>query len=59
MASDGLQRVTVTDIDVSFGQLVFLLIKVTFAAIPAAIIVAIIGTVLTLVMGGFIAALRH
>jgi hypothetical protein len=37
-----LQRVTVVDVDISFGSMVWLLIKLSFAAIPAAIIVFLI-----------------
>ncbi len=35
-------RVVITDIDISFGSLVLLMIKVAFAAIPASIILSII-----------------
>lgn len=53
------QKVVVTDIDVSFGQLVFLMIKITFAAIPAAIIVGFIVAIMGAVFGGLLAGLKH
>ena len=37
------ERVTVVDIDISFGQLVALFVKAAIAMIPAAIILGIIG----------------
>lgn len=59
-------RVIVTDIDVSFGQLMWIMIKITFAAIPAAIIIAVIGGLVALVFGllfgglaAALAAARH
>lgn len=47
------QRVTVVDIDVSFMQMVFLLLKFAIALIPAAVIltVAVLGTVYLLSKG--------
>lgn len=42
--------VTVTDVDIPFWSLATLLVKLTFAAIPAAIMVACIGLLIGLVM---------
>lgn len=38
-----LVKVTVTDVDISFGQMVALILKFTFACIPAAIVVGFFG----------------
>ena len=35
-------RVVVTDLDISFGNLIGLMLKVAFAAIPAALILALV-----------------
>jgi uncharacterized membrane protein YdjX (TVP38/TMEM64 family) len=45
-------RVTVVNFDVSFGNLVWLLVKVAIAAIPAVIILAVIGAMAFGVLGG-------
>jgi hypothetical protein len=42
MANGSENRVTVTNIDVPFGRLVFFFVKAGLAAIPAAIIVGLI-----------------
>lgn len=51
----GLQRTIVTDIDISFGRLIVIFIKFGLAAIPAAIvlsfIVTLIGFILTAIFG--------
>jgi hypothetical protein len=57
--SVGKQRTVVTDIDISFGRLIIIFVKFGLAAIPAAIIVSIvvtlIGFLLSLVFGpGFV-----
>jgi hypothetical protein len=53
--SAGLQRTTLTDIDIPFGRLIMIFIKFTLAAIPATIILMIIfmllGFVLTMIFG--------
>ena len=50
-----IRKVVVTDVDISFGNMVMLLIKLAFASIPAAIIVwmvfAFMGFVLMSVLG--------
>jgi hypothetical protein len=55
MADEPHNRVTLTDIDVPFGRLVFFFVKATLAAIPAAIIVMVIlmfvGFLLSAVFG--------
>jgi hypothetical protein len=45
------ERTVITDIDIPFGRLVAILIKWTFAAIPAAIIVWLIMMVIVGVIG--------
>jgi hypothetical protein len=45
-------RVTVVNFDVSFGNLVWLLVKVALAAIPAIIILVLIGVLAFGVLGG-------
>lgn len=52
-----LQAVKVVNFDMPFGALVGFIIKATIAAIPAYIILAIIGFVLTLFLGGFLVVL--
>lgn len=52
-------RVILTDIRISFVRLVFIMIKVALAAIPASIIVALIyGALALFVFSGFIPRLR-
>lgn len=54
-------RVTITDIDIPFGRLVMLIIKLWLASIPAIIIIgivlAIVGGILSLIFGGILGAL--
>jgi hypothetical protein len=49
-------RVSITDIDISFWRMVAILIKWSFAAIPAAIVISIIygliGAAIVFVSGG-------
>lgn len=47
------QRVSVTDIDIPFGSMVGFMVKWALAAIPALIIIIIIGTVLISLFAGF------
>ena len=49
-------KVVVTDLDISFGQMVILLVKLALAAIPALSILAVIGAV---VAGFFVAFLQR
>ena len=49
-----IQRVTVVDLDISFGQLVSLFVKAAIAMIPAAIILGIIGFIVFAVVGAFV-----
>ena len=55
-------RVSITDIDISFWRMVAILIKWTFAAIPAAIVVSIIfmaiGAAIGLLLGNLPASLQ-
>ena len=55
MANGPDNRVTLTDIDVPFGRLVFFFVKASLAAIPAAIIVffilMLIGLLLRAIFG--------
>lgn len=49
--SDQDNRITLTDIDISFARLVMLFVKFGLAAIPAAIIVSLIMMVVFAVLG--------
>ena len=49
IAPDPPQRVTVTDLNISFGNMVVLMVKLAIASIPAAII---LGLVWMFVVGG-------
>lgn len=49
--SDNTREVVVTDIKIPFWSMVVLLVKWTLAAIPAIVILVVIGTVLSMVMG--------
>lgn len=49
-------KVVVTDLGISFGQMVILLVKLALAAIPALSILAVIGAV---VAGFFVAFLQR
>ena len=55
-------RVSIADIDISFWRMVAILIKWTFAAIPAAIVVSIIfmaiGAAIGLLLGNLPASLQ-
>ncbi len=44
------REVVVTDVDISFGNMVMLLVKLAFASIPAMIIIWIVGVVFAGVM---------
>jgi hypothetical protein len=48
------QRVVVTNLDISFGNLVGLLLKLALAAIPAALILVIIGSLLFAIFTGLL-----
>ena len=56
---DAPTRVTVVDFDMSFFHLVGFFVKAVFAAIPAAIIVVILGTIVTLFFGTLFGGLMH
>jgi len=49
-------KVVVTDLDISFGQMVILLVKLALAAIPALSVLAVIGAV---VAGFFVAFVQR
>ncbi len=51
------QNVVVVDVRIPFGSMVTLLVKSTLAAIPAIIILALIGGLIVLVFGGLFAGL--
>lgn len=53
------QRVTVVDLDISFGSLIWLMVKGTIAAIPAMILLAIIGGILSGLLAGIFRAATH
>ncbi len=46
------QKVVVVDVNMKFGSMVFFLVKLAIAFIPAAIILTIIGAVIVAVLGG-------
>jgi len=48
--SSGMQRTTLTDIDIPFGRLIMIFIKFGLAAIPAAIVLSIIFTLIVMVL---------
>lgn len=50
-------RVTVRDFDMPFGSMVGFMVKWAIAAIPALIILAIVGMFASAVLAGFLAAL--
>jgi hypothetical protein len=49
-------HVTITKLDIPFGNLVWFLVKVSFAAIPAGIVVTIVWGVLASVLAGMFGA---
>ena len=49
-------RVTVVDLDLPFGSMVTLMVKWTIAAIPALIILALVGAMLAAMLGGLAVA---
>lgn len=49
-------KVVVTDLDISFGQMVILLVKLALAAIPALFVLGVIGVV---VAGLFVAFVQR
>lgn len=51
------QQVNVLDINMSFGSMVVFMVKWAIAAIPAAIILVILGVLAFAVLSGFLAAL--
>lgn len=52
VAAPPLARVTVVDFDMSFGHLVMFFVKAAIAAIPAAIILLVIGAVVVGLFSG-------
>ena len=50
--ADGSNLVTIRDIDVPFWRIVLILVKWSIASIPAMIILAILVTVISFVVGG-------
>lgn len=46
------QPVVVTDVNISFGSMVWLLVKLALASIPAALIVVLIGALMVGVLRG-------
>jgi len=50
--ADGSNIVTIRDIDVPFWRIVLILVKWSIASIPAMIILAILVTVISFVVGG-------
>jgi hypothetical protein len=52
------KKVIIRGIDIPFRDLVFLLVKIAFAAIPAAIIVTIIWGIIVSFLGGIMRLIR-
>ena len=50
-------RVAIADIDIPFWRMVAIMIKWTFAAIPAAIIISVIFGIIAAVVGGGLMAI--
>jgi hypothetical protein len=55
----GKEQVVVTDIKMPFWSMVVFIIKWTFAAIPAMIILSAVGAIVFAIFSTFIAALLH
>lgn len=53
------KRVVVTDINMPFMSMVIFMVKWVIASIPAFIILSIIGTLLTGVLGAFMSSMGH
>jgi hypothetical protein len=52
-----MQRVVVTDVNMTFGSMVLFMVKWAIASIPAMILLAGIGALVTAVLFAFLAAL--
>jgi hypothetical protein len=52
------QEVVVTDVQMKFGSMVWFMVKWTLAAIPALVILVILGAVAAGFFGGLFAAMR-
>jgi hypothetical protein len=50
----GMQRTTLTDIDIPFGRLIVIFIKFGLAAIPAAIVLGIIFMLISVVLAAIL-----
>jgi len=59
MSEGQMQNVVVKDIQMSFGSMVVLMIKWMLAAIPAMIILLIIGAIFGLATGGLFSGLMR
>jgi biotin transporter BioY len=55
---DTTHDVVITGVDLSIGELCMLLVKISIAFVPAAIIVAVFWVFLAAFLGGFAAMLR-
>jgi hypothetical protein len=53
------EGIVIQDIKIPFGSMVVIIIKWSLAAIPAAIILFIIGAILSAIFGGLFAAIFH
>lgn len=53
------QRVVVTDVQIPFTSMVVLLVKWALAAIPALIILGVIGFSATMIMAGIFGGMHH
>ena len=52
------QRVIVVDVDMKFTTMVFFLVKLAIAFIPAAIILVVVGGVVVMMFGGLLAGVQ-
>lgn len=52
-------RVTVTDVNIPFASMVVLMVKWAIAAIPALLILAVLGGIATAVAGGVVAGISQ
>lgn len=55
--ANNFQEIIVTDIKIPFWSMVVLMVKWALAAIPAIIILIIIGSIFSMILGGFFGGL--
>ncbi|MCW8928949.1 MAG: hypothetical protein OQL19_01775 [Gammaproteobacteria bacterium] len=57
MENNETNQVTIVDVKMPFFSMVIFMVKAVIAAIPAFIILAIIGTIITTVFGGILTSI--